>query len=39
VKVLVTGGSGLLGSALVGALVSRGHSVVATYNVHVPRAL
>jgi dTDP-4-dehydrorhamnose reductase len=39
VKVLVTGGSGLLGSALVGALVSRGHSVVATYNVHEPRAL
>ena len=38
-KVLVTGGSGLLGSALVGALVSRGCSVVATYNVHEPRAL
>lgn len=36
-KVLVTGGSGLLGSALVGALASRGHSVVATYNTHEPR--
>jgi len=39
VKVLVTGGSGLLGSALVGTLVFKGHSVVATYNAHEPQAL
>ena len=35
-RVLVTGGSGLLGSALVAFLAARGHSVVATYNVHEP---
>lgn len=36
-RVLVTGGSGLLGSALVGALASRGHTVAATYNTREPQ--
>jgi len=32
VRVLVTGGSGLLGSALVELLARKGHAVVATYH-------
>ena len=36
-KVMVTGGSGLLGSVLVRTLTSKGHDVVATYNAHEPR--
>lgn len=38
-KVLVTGGSGLLGSALVELLARKGHAVVATYHSHKPKPL
>ncbi len=38
-KVLVTGGSGLLGSALVELLARKGHAVVATYHSHEPKPL
>jgi len=36
VRILVTGGSGLLGSKLVRELAARGHEVIATYNQHAP---
>lgn len=38
-RVLVTGGSGLLGSALVELLARKGHAVVATHHSHEPKPL